>query len=546
MRKFLLGALAGMLSGGSAYTQVPEILTVLPSAARTGETVTIRGQEFDAVATNNIVYLGGVRAEVLRGSVAELLVQVPRGIQGGAATVTVRGLTAISSVPFQPLFAPFGPFQAGTNLVFARRSTGIDASGAITLADMDGDGDAEILAGVNLGIQVYVCEGRATLVSTNSFRQAANLSLGLQPSVIEAVDLDSDGRLDILARVPQASEIWFFRNIHSGGELNSESFAAPVRDARFALGAVHVADVDRDGRMDVAAVDSSGRVVVFKTFYDSWITNQILGERLILASEPAVDLAVGDLNRDGSVELIAAGESGLSIFSHNDQRGRFETNGFVKIAVSGEDFSAIRVADVQGDGFLDIVTLSRSSRTIVVLWNRTDGGTLRREDFESVPQIQILAGAGSSPTLLDLDGDALVDLLPGPGYSLANQSAFVKDDMIFWGTFAASNRFLPFSDSTYFRTGDVNADGALDILVRGGGSITVYQNVSGLQPRVEEIGRRPFRLRIAGEVNTTVALQGSTDLKEWKDVQSARIDTAGEATFFPSIQGKAIFFRVMK
>src|SRR5688500_15008759 len=140
----LLCVAAMTLSGVLGHAQVPEVYTVHPKTARAGEMVSIFGEDFDPIATNNLVHFGGVRAQVSRSWVTELEVEVPRGVQAGAVTVATRGRMGLSSTPFLPLFAPMGE----TNTTFARRHA-IPGPSTFTpvaaTADLDGDGDVELI-----------------------------------------------------------------------------------------------------------------------------------------------------------------------------------------------------------------------------------------------------------------------------------------------------------------------------------------------------------------------------------------------------------------
>ena len=520
--------LAGILSGVLGHSQVPEILTISPSAARAGDSVAIRGQDFDPVATNNVVYFGNVRARVLGGTVAELRVDLPRGVQAGPVTVTTAGLTTESPTPFLPLFAPFGP---ETNVSYASRPMPGPTLTMGTTADLDGDGDAELLAVAPRGIDVYEYRSTGPLITTNSFIWRSRLSIGGLPNaIIIPTDVDSDGRLDIVVTSPEGGGLNLFRNIHTGEALGTNSFEPAIREGFIVPpSAFHFADFDRDGHVDLATIDSGG-LSVYKISYEPGVTNRLLGPRLLLGPRRTlIDLAAADLNRDGTVDLLVVTPTEISIYSHNSRRGTFTTNAFSRVVLNVTNVAAIEVGDIEGDGFPDILTFNRSSE-FSVLWNQCEGRSLRAEDFRGV-RLNIVsrfnAFPSAPPLLADVNGDALPDIIAGPQYLAINQSGVVKD-LIFSGTFAAVSNRLLIAFNSRIVLGDINGDGAVDL---GAGAV-LLQNVSELPTQLIGISQRrngPVQLRFQGRPMEVLPLESSVDLSLWGPDQSVpRVGTTGE------------------
>src|SRR4028119_18452 len=78
------------------YSQ-PKITIILPDHGPVGSTVTIHGRNFNLIAGNNIVFLGGVRTKVLAATSTTIRVQVPVGANEQLITVTTNALTATAS-----------------------------------------------------------------------------------------------------------------------------------------------------------------------------------------------------------------------------------------------------------------------------------------------------------------------------------------------------------------------------------------------------------------------------------------------------------------
>ena len=89
----------------------PTIISFTPESGAVGTSVTITGTNFNATASNNIVYFGAVRATVTSGTTRSLTVTLPAGTTYQPISVldNATGLTGYSSKPFITTFTnPFG------------------------------------------------------------------------------------------------------------------------------------------------------------------------------------------------------------------------------------------------------------------------------------------------------------------------------------------------------------------------------------------------------------------------------------------------------
>lgn len=86
----------------TSETPVTEPLSV--AAAKPGDTIIIKGQNFSEVAANNTVKFNGVTATVVSATATEIKVVVPAGATSGSITVTVNGTTTeVGSLTIAPL-----------------------------------------------------------------------------------------------------------------------------------------------------------------------------------------------------------------------------------------------------------------------------------------------------------------------------------------------------------------------------------------------------------------------------------------------------------
>lgn len=163
-------------------------------------------------------------------------------------------------------------------------------------------------------------------------------------------------------------------------------------------------DVDEDGDLDVVAVFSAGYAVAandgdggFSTTNVS--TSAVAGGRVALA----------DVDGDGRLDMLHHNRGGAQRLDvrRGDGTGRFSTSR--TILLSGDALvSEITVRDFDRDGDNDVIAGSSGGAT---LWRNAGGLT-----FGSPIGID-LGAAGNSLAVADLDGDGAEDLIAASSYS---------------------------------------------------------------------------------------------------------------------------------
>jgi hypothetical protein len=293
------------------------------------------------------------------------------------------------------------------------------------------------------------------------------------PVGLQAVDLDKNGVVDfaVASSGDLASHLGGNVTLFLGspaGDLTSDSLSPVPELGRrpFAPTAVAVADVDGDGRLDVAAANGgSNDIVVFRQAGPGAFREPAL----VVAEEQVVpepsSLLAADLDGDGQTDLITPNVSGEDLtFFHQEIGGIFSA---LRIALPSPPLlrgpAAAASGDIDGDGLADLVTANLESNDLTALLQDSGGGFKSR-----VREVRPLGFVGPhSLALSDIDGDGRLDLAAAARFSSDVRWFRQGND----GSFAEAAVLRPADGSGVLMQGpiqlaasDVDRDGMPDII----------------------------------------------------------------------------------
>jgi hypothetical protein len=277
-----------------------------------------------------------------------------------------------------------------------------------------------------------------------AFLEGPTVRLAGSPGAIAMADLDADGRLDVVVAADGIVSVL----------LNAGAGAlAPPLDFPITAGSTSIAigDVDGDDRPDIAVGgEGGGSVELLVNTGGARFRNVAL----CLCGGLSPSVALGDLDGDGSTDVVVAnrlGEDGRSsgdlVVLLNDQTAPSK-NDPAHYAAGGEPRS-VTIRDVDGDDRPDVVVAGVCG--VSVLLNAGDGRLAHAVRYESVTGAVVLG---------DLDGDGDMDIVDtGPGGWSADVLLNDGD-----GVFGAPSGH-PAASPAQTAIGDVNGDGSADLVI---------------------------------------------------------------------------------
>jgi hypothetical protein len=229
---------------------------------------------------------------------------------------------------------------------------------SLALADVDGNGTLDVVAGSSQTGAVYVAPnlGGGRFGPEQTYAVPAAAVAGGGPMQVAVGDFNGDGKPDIVAAADGYATV--FLNNGNG------TFGTPQAYAVGAVASVALGDFNGDGKLDIVTTGTNGTVSVLLNN-----GNGTFGTAQTYAiGGPANSVAVGDFNHDGHLDIVTTGAE-MDVLLNN---GNGTFGAYQKVGPAG---SHVVVADFNRDGFPDLAQIDASGGSIDVLLNNADWTT---------------------------------------------------------------------------------------------------------------------------------------------------------------------------
>jgi hypothetical protein len=378
-----------------------------------------------------------------------------------AQHAAVSGQLQLVEVPLAPIFA--APVVYGLG--------GAYGADSVAVADVNGDGYPDLVV-ANACVSYSTCnsqdDGSVSVLlgkGDGTFQAAVTYgSGGITARSVAVADVNGDGKPDILVANWIGSGSGVVGVLLGNGD---GTFQTPVAyDAGgYLTSSVAVADLNGDGKPDIAVANATGTVGVLLGNGDGTFQTAVTYSP---GGSGPQSVAVADLNGDGHLDLVVAnqnqGHRGSVSVLLGKGDGTFESP--VSYSSGGYWTSSAVIADVNHDGFPDVIVSNicasinpdgtcNSGGELSVLLGKGDG------TFRTPVAYYTSGGAeNSSVAVADLNGDGKPDIAVLNGFSVG---VFLGNGN---GTFQSP---VSYGDGGRYgismAVADVNRDGKPDLLV---------------------------------------------------------------------------------
>lgn len=364
----------------------------------------------------------------------------------------------------------------------ANISSDAKATASVALGDMDGDGDLDLVVGNDgQANRLYLNNGSATpfisVVGTDISSDA-----GHTLSIV-AADVDADGDLDVVAGNNGETNRLYLNN-GSADPFNGVIGTNISSDAGHTTSVV-LADVDGDGDPDLVAGNNGevNRLYLNNGSADPF--NGVSGANISSDAHNTTSVVLGDVDGDGDLDLVTGNYSqNTRLYLNNGTAAPFNGVSGTNISSDVNNTRAVVIGDVDGDGDLDLVAGNYGSSSRLYLNNGT------ANPFNAVSGINISSDVNNTRAIVlgDVDGDGTLDLALGNEAAVnrlyRNNGAYDALTGVV-GTDISSDTH----STAAIALGDVDGDGDLDIVTGNVASPNrLYLNNGTLDPFTGVVG----------------------------------------------------------
>ena len=272
---------------------------------------------------------------------------------------------------------------------------------SIVFVDTDGDNDQDVLIGGLVSgdyiLKLFINDGLGnyTEMMNTPFEGAQFISIG---------DFNGDNAPDILLTNPNSAKVYL-----NDGASNFTIVDIPFEKVE--IGSIAFADIDGDNDQDLMITGINGSLVDITKLY----TNDGQGNFTEVLNNPFQvvrfgAIAFSDVDGDGDQDLLLTGANNSALASSilyiNDGAGNFTES--LDFSIDGVSLSAVAFADVDGDNDQDLLITGTSASSVEISKLYINDGLGNFSEMTNTPFEGVHRG---SVAFADVDGDNDQDIV---------------------------------------------------------------------------------------------------------------------------------------
>ena len=281
-----------------------------------------------------------------------------------------------------------------------------------TVTDIDNDGKQDIAVSHYNSNFISIFPGSSS-IGTISFGTRIDIPASTNPSYVIFSDLDGDGKPDMIVSNFGAATISFYKNISTTGNISFDANIDYSTGDGPAL--IKAVDLNKDGKKDIIVTNyNSNSFSVFKN--KSTVGNISFDTAKNFTSDGGPNgFDVYDVNNDSLPDLAIANSNwGQVSFFQNISTN--DTINFIEkiVLMTGDITQQLIFSDLDNDGIKDLCVTNRGSNTMTILHYKI--GMADSTIYDKITNFDILGGP-LSIVAADMDNNGSMDLVLTNYYS---------------------------------------------------------------------------------------------------------------------------------
>ncbi len=277
------------------------------------------------------------------------------------------------------------------------------AFSSVEIADLKKDGNFDIVGINNYKNSVWVL----TPNGIGGYAAPVEYSLKSNSFVNDVTlgDVNGDGKLDIVTVEKNTNTVSILTQNTSGGFNLPNALSVGASLINPNPKSVVLGDINGDGTLDIVTADYNSNTVSILPNNGTSFSNPIILSVGTEAVNPQ-SIALGDLNGDGKLDIVTADFNSNSVsILINDGINGFKSAEVLSVGDDANNPNSLALADLNGDGKLDIVTANLTSNNVSILFNNALGG------FKEPILLKTASDHPSEVKLADVNGDNSIDII---------------------------------------------------------------------------------------------------------------------------------------